>query len=203
MYKKFIYNCFYFNKFNKSNVLCICLRVRRYYTISILQNVKSRSVYITCRRVNLYARASIGGSIIGWQCIHETVLPSSAALAREPNTCAWGDERARANRQAAGRPGRRGHRRPREWRMATSHFAAPYLPDFAGVIPVKSFRGPVSPVLAAVCVQAYEASPHRAFADFSPRPPPATTTRSLHPSIFFSLDFCPLFQAFYCRRAYH
>jgi len=109
-------------------------------------------VCITCKRVNLYTRASI----IGWQCIHETVLADSAALAREPNTCAWGDEKTRANRQAAGRPGRRGHRRPREWRMATSHFAAPYLPDFAGVIPVKSFRSPVSPVLAAVCVQAYK-----------------------------------------------
>ena len=84
------------------------------------------------------------------------VLLSSTALAKEPNTCAWGDEKARANRQAVGRPGRRGHRRPREWRMTTSHFAAPYLPDFAGVIPVKSFRSPVSPVLAAVCVQAYE-----------------------------------------------
>lgn len=89
--------------------------------------------------------------------------------------------------------------------MATSHFAAPYLPDFAGVIPVKSFRGPVSPVLAAVCVQAYEpllivrspTSPLTAVAGA------ATTTRSPHPSIFFSLDFCPLFQAFYCRRAYH
>lgn len=72
--------------------------------------------------------------------------------------------------------------------MATSHFAAPYLPDFAGVIPVKSFRGPVSPVLAAVCVQAYEASPHRAFADFpSPdrRPP-------LPPVLFTRLFSFPL-----------
>lgn len=66
----------------------------------------------------------------------------------------------RHSRSIVGRSGRRGHRRPREWRMATSHFAAPYLPDFAGVIPVKSFRGPVSPgcVSRRMCVSVRDLS---------------------------------------------
>lgn len=79
--------------------------------------------------------------------------------------------------------------------MATSHFAAPYLPDFAGVIPVKSFRGPVPLVLAAVCVQAYEPrlivrSPTSPL--WPPLPPPPPPLPPLPPVLLTRLFSFPL-----------